>query len=450
MAAGILAWILAWSLFAFGAVYDWSLVPAIVGLTALAIIHRPAIASPGTRVLDISLLALIALAGAQLIPLPIALRHAISPGTADFSARIGLTGAPADAWAPLSLVPGAWLRGGATLFAGVLCFWLSREAARERGVRLLARAIAWMGMGASGLAIVQPALLPGGMYGFWKPQSPMAHPAGPIVSRNHFASWLILALPVAMGYLCAHVRTHWTNRSRRVQVLADGRALWLIGSGILMTAGLFYTQSRAGTIGFFAAVTFGTIRMWNRLGIGGRLAALVYGIVVGVAVVVWANLGGLLDRFDQVLGGNGGDWGGRREIWRETLLLIHRFWPVGVGLGAFDVVMAVYQTATHSVLFNHAHDQYLHLLAEGGVMLAVPGAIAVAAFAWLAGQRLRQDRTPLLYVREGAVAGLVGLAVQSIWETPLLTPAVLFLAAAVAGLAVYSTGHESHRAEARV
>jgi hypothetical protein len=42
---------------------------------------------------------------------------------------------------------------------------------------------------------------------------------------------------------------------------------------------------------------------------------------------------------------------------------------------------------------------------------------------------------------------MAGLAVQSIWETPLLTPAVFLLLAATAGLAVHAQARLSERIE---
>ena len=43
----------------------------------------------------------------------------------------------------------------------------------------------------------------------------------------------------------------------------------------------------------------------------------------------------------------------------------------------------------------------------------------------------------MVHIREAALAGIFGLAVQSMWETPLVTPAVLILLAAAAGIAVH-------------
>jgi hypothetical protein len=69
--------------------------------------------------------------------------------------------------------------------------------------------------------------------------------------------------------------------------------------------------------------------------------------------------------------------------------------------------------------------------------MVVPLLVACVAFFRLAIHRLRGDTSVLVHLREGALAGLLGVAVESVWETPLLTPAVFLLAAMAAGLVVH-------------
>ena len=47
---------------------------------------------------------------------------------------------------------------------------------------------------------------------------------------------------------------------------------------------------------------------------------------------------------------------------------------------------------------------------------------------------LRSDRGEMFWARVGAAAGLVGLAVQSIWEVALTMPANAVLGGVLAGL----------------
>jgi hypothetical protein len=50
---------------------------------------------------------------------------------------------------------------------------------------------------------------------------------------------------------------------------------------------------------------------------------------------------------------------------------------------------------------------------------------------------VRSDKGEMFWVRVGAAAGLVGIAVQSIWEISLIMPANAVLAGVLGGLLLY-------------
>jgi O-antigen ligase len=131
-----------------------------------------------------------------------------------------------------------------------------------------------------------------------------------------------------------------------------------------------------------------------------------------------------------------GEWG-RRVIWHDTWRMAGDFRWTGVGAGAYQRGMLVYQQGSRLFFFNHAHDEYLQLLAEGGVLLAVPAAVALLAAIALMARRLRADHTAIFWLRAGAIAALVAAAVQSVWDTALRTPANGVLFAVVAAVALH-------------
>jgi O-antigen ligase len=134
-----------------------------------------------------------------------------------------------------------------------------------------------------------------------------------------------------------------------------------------MTGGLFGSMSRAGiigtAIGLIAFIALSRTRIHTGRGLiwmSGALAAM-------VAVALLANFGALAMRLQATT--ESGEWG-RRAIWRDTWRMTQDFWLTGVGAGAFQRGMLVYQEGSRQFFFNHAHDEYLQLAAEGGLMLA--------------------------------------------------------------------------------
>ena len=119
-------------------------------------------------------------------------------------------------------------------------------------------------------------------------------------------------------------------------------------------------------------------------------------------------------------------------------MLLRRFWLTGTGTGAFQMAMVVYQRSSPGKLFNQAHNHYLQAAAEGGLLLCIPIAAAMAALVRGCTRALSADRSGMVWIRIGAISGLIGVAVQSLLETGLTTPANGVLAAILAAVATHA------------
>jgi O-antigen ligase len=107
--------------------------------------------------------------------------------------------------------------------------------------------------------------------------------------------------------------------------------------------------------------------------------------------------------------------------------------------------MLAYPKSSPLFYLNHAHNEYLQLLAGGGALLAVPVAGVMLAAAWRMMQRLRSDRTTAVFwIRAGAASGILGVVVQSVWETTLRMPANAVLFALVAAIALHDPERYAH------
>ena len=421
----------AWSYFAFGAVYAWAAPPLLL-LSVTSLLLARAWPRP-RRPADAAALAALAIVALQLVPLPPPLRDALSPDARAFQAQVQLA-ATGSAWAPLSLDP-ALTRVSLMLAASALALFLAvREIAEAHG-RALARWTAWMALVACCLGMGRAMLFPDGrIYGFWTPIERGAAPFGAIINRNHFAAWAVAAIGIIAGALAAHVTRRAeraTTGRRTVAVLSDARTLWLLFAPVLLTASIVLTASRAGFAGLLAAA--GAALALTRTRARARTLTLfaVLGAACLIAALSWARPDRLISR----VGGEGSAPGARAAIWRETAAIAARYPVAGVGLGAFPAAMAVYQRGPRTVFFNHAHDQYLELAAEGGVALS----LALLLFAWAVARDtargLATDQGSYFWLRAGAGAALVGMAVLSIWESPFRTPATLMISAVAAALA---------------
>jgi O-antigen ligase len=246
----------------------------------------------------------------------------------------------------------------------------------------------------------------------------------------------VMALPVTAGYLIArlHSRRSHTGQPLGMSDAFDNTTMWLTTAIGFMSAALVVGLSRSGLV----AAVAGLGSLWGlssgRMAGRGRAWLLAGLLAIAAIAAAYANTGALSARVNETISLG---LGGRSAIWRETWPMIKDFWLTGVGPGAYQRGMIVYQQSPRDVYYNHAHNEYVQVLAEGGLLLSLPAIVIVVAGGWRIRQRLSGDRTPIYWVRAGAVSGVIAIAVQSVWETGLRVPANGMLFAVLAAIALH-------------
>jgi O-antigen ligase len=318
----------------------------------------------------------------------------------------------------------------------VIYFWCARCIVSSGQARHAIRAVAACGGVVAAIGLAQHIAAPRLLYGIWRPVSPSAeNPFGPFVNRNDMAAWMVMALPLVTGYLLARLDVRRREGRLRVETAFDATGVWTAVAVCAMAAVLAVTLSRSGLVAGVAGAASIVVLGGGRMERHGR-AWLVAGIA-GIALVAaaYANFSALMFRVGETVD-NG--LAGRREIWALTWQMIRDFPLAGVGVGSFARAMAVYQPP-HLFAFNHAHDEYLQLAAEGGVLMGIPALCAIAAAAASIAAHLRSDHTPTFWIRAGATSALAAIAVQNVWETGLRMPANAVLCALCAAIALHES-----------
>jgi O-antigen ligase len=197
----------------------------------------------------------------------------------------------------------------------------------------------------------------------------------------------------------------------------------------VMLLGLAATMSRAAILGASCALVFALWAGKDRTaGRGYRGGAALLALLLAAAV--WANREGIERKFEAATAV------GRVVIWRETAPLVRDFWFAGTGAGTYGRAMLRYQRTEPELHFNQAHSEYVQLVAEGGVLLTLPVLIAAGAWLRLARRQFRREGYEAVWIRIGAAAGLLGAAVQGIFETGWRVPANACLCALLAAIVI--------------
>lgn len=405
-------------------------------LVLLIAVYRPWRGAGEAAELHTWLLAIAAAMLLQLVPLPARIVDFLSP--VDRVIRQSLSLTPVLGAQPLSVDVPATVRAIALCGGAMVVFVISRQVFAGGGVRIAARGIATVGLVLAAISLAQDATAHGLMYWRWDPgEGPP--PFGPFLNRNHFATWVVLAAPLCLGYLLAHASAHQRPEigsatwHQRLLHLFDARSIWLSASICLMLVALVASMSRSGILGLVSALTVAAFLRSRRAG----SAAVTWAVwAIGVALVATAirvNLSDVLQRFEAA--GTAAVY--RMGIWRATMPVVKDFWLTGSGAGTFETVMLVYRRVPSLFRTNAAHNHYLQVAAEGGLLIGIPVAVALVIFARDSIRALARDDSGMYFLRAGAVSGLAGVAVQSIWETGLATPANGVLAAIVAAIVVH-------------
>jgi O-antigen ligase len=449
--------LVAWGVFPFGAVHDWALWPLVSAAALLGAFGCAAGERSRATLVALAAAPLLAAVVAQLLPLPKELIH--MAGTGEFLGRYDV-GVAADARAlhPLSVAPALTARAFLML-AALVAFVCGLAALLDRRPALL-RAIvpplAILAVCVAVFALVQKATFNGKIYWFWESQFRAAsNYYGPFVNRNHFAGWMMLATALTAGWLLGQlqglgrgIKPGWRNRILWLSSPEAGRALMTAALVAVMFVSVLWSMSRSGIGGTTLALCLLAIAAWRRFAGGARrLVALGALAMVLLVAVAWRGADTLSAWYGRT---QTFEW--RVELWKDTLPALRDFWITGSGLNTYGQVMLLYPQTNTEVHAQQAHNDYLQLAVEGGLLVGIPVLIVVGLFVAVVRRRLAQPQSEMTWwIRMGAVAGICGMAVQSTVEFSLQIPGIAVLFAVMVAIAIHAPAPvpDRHRQGAR-
>jgi O-antigen ligase len=131
---------------------------------------------------------------------------------------------------------------------------------------------------------------------------------------------------------------------------------------------------------------------------------------------------------------------GRAHFWSVTLDIIKAHPYVGTGLGAFGVVYTKYDTRNGFFRLEQAHNDYLQVLSDGGIIGGVVALSFVVLLFYLALKRARSHDDFRRGVALAALSGCFAVLVHSFFDFTLHTTSNALLFLVMAALATLN-GH---------
>lgn len=292
--------------------------------------------------------------------------------------------------------------------------------------------LAGLGCVIAGYAIIQS--LGQSQRVLWLVQPPdyFKRAGGTFVNPNHLAAFLGLLVPLSVSQFLL-------GRGKAVIKVLHGYA------ALMMLGGIAVTMSRGGW--FAVAVGLGGLMVWigyRRQELRLPIAILAVLAAVGVWFFYRASEKAQARIANAARADNRDAGSGRVWLWKPALRMWSDHRWQGVGPGHFDARFPQYRTPEVQLNPGWAHNEYLNLLADYGLLGTLLAGAAVGAFGWSVARSVKfvergsndlgnrgSNRTAFFV---GAISGLGTLAVHCLVDFNLHMPAIAIAGAIISGL----------------
>lgn len=369
----------------------------------------------------------------QLLPLPLFLLRLLSP------ARAGIVDAlkalmPSISSAPLSIAPPTTWIFLSRIAGDVLVFLLIRDCARRLENDRWAPAIPLIGIGG-----VEAIL---GLAGRSGPQSI----SGTYYSKDFFSGLLEMILPFAVMYGVVLIYRGRERGASAAFSIVNGLALLALAAA--MFAAITLSLSKGGfmamlgslfVMGVLSLATssrFGFLR-WKKSAAMEALAAVI------VLIFIYFPTDELVKQFGSAASDQTGE--GRLPMARDTLHMFAAYPLFGTGLGTFYPGLLRYQTYALNFAVLNAHNDYLQLLSELGIVgCLIPAALIYMVFAGAVRTALSGDWREVRFLAIACTGGMTALLLHSFGDFSLYVPANAMVFAWIAGISAGLPGPIRH------
>jgi O-antigen ligase len=446
--------LLGWGVLAFGSEYSWAYAPLVVFSVVVGVLGCGVSSDARfpARALGVAVVALLVAGLVQLAPMSRPTIASVRPASladdyGQLYSKMTMQGAETGAATgenirrPLSIAPTRTVLGLIFLTVLMLLFVGCVRGVSALGSHGLARAILVLGVLVALLELGQKASGSDVVYGFWYPPQLKGYHSAPFVNRNHTAGWLLMALSLSAGYFAGAVgkglRAVKPDWRHRILWLSSSEATTTVLAGVaivVMAIAIVITASRSGSSCLVLVIAmFGWWVLRRQSSGSRRVVAAGYLAFVLIAAASWGHVDTVFARFEEAPNDV------RPAIWRDTLRIIEDSPLTGTGLNTYGIAMLHYQTVRDGFQYVEAHNDYLQLAAEGGLLLGVPILIALVLFVREVRRRFRDgaDDTTTYWLRVGAVIGLCAIAAQETVDFTLQMPGAAVLFVVLAAIAIH-------------
>lgn len=318
---------------------------------------------------------------------------------------------------------------------GMLVFVITQCFRRSSQFDWVAKTVTGYGALIASFAILQ-GIAPNGKIFWIFPAQQGGAIYGPYVNHNHYSGLMEMLTPFPL-VLAA---TRFTDGNRKLFVTAVAA---------LMAGSVFLSGSRGGMFAFLAQViVLALLILRARKGDWRQPIVLCAFLILVIGFLVWLGGNQLTHRLASIHTETQAEISGgtRLTIDKDCLRMFLRRPIAGWGLGTFATVYPGFRSFYSTFFVNQAHNDYLQLLVETGILgfgIAVWFLIQLFRRAFTKLKDWTEHSTGALTV--AALLGCIGILVHSFFDFNLQIPANAALFYVLCGIAAAAPLHESQR-----
>ncbi|MBT4431711.1 MAG: O-antigen ligase family protein [Nitrospinaceae bacterium] len=277
------------------------------------------------------------------------------------------------------------------LLSYMLIFIVTVNNFKTRGdVLFFLRVLAFLGFGYSLFAIIQKISW-NGMAFWFIPLRPRRFPFGTFINKNHFASYIGMIIPLALGMLATkkiEFKKKYSKFENQTFINLKqsndylSRQVVMLFVSMVMILALFMSLSRGGI--FSAGVVLIFLSLYAYLNYK-KIRKKIW-VVCGISILsipliaMYLDLKDVMGRLEvldieKILLTEG-----RFDLWANAIEIFQDYPLLGVGLGAFSSIFTSYQTISPKIIFTHLENDYFQLLIESGIVGSVAVFFAIILF----------------------------------------------------------------------
>ncbi len=240
---------------------------------------------------------------------------------------------------------------------GMVCFLANQTLLRASQARKIAAILALFGVAIACFALLQ-GVAPNGKLYWVRPPRLGGWIYGPYVNHNHYAGLMEMLVPIPLVISLSHLAQEKTR-------IAAGTA------AAIMVGTIFLSGSRGGMLAIFTELAVLGIVLSRQKKKSMRIALAVGAFAfVLVSLLVWLGGKELTTRVSSISTEARGEISGgiRLSIDRDAVQMFRHKPILGWGIGTFPVVYPQFRSFYTNFFVNEAHNDYLQLLSETGLL----------------------------------------------------------------------------------